>query len=264
MIPFSVIAALGRGCEIGTTVDGTPCLPWGTIPQDLRFFQAVTTATHPVKMASHFCHYPAATVAVAPGRSEPMLWPTDGNVLIGGWRTASTLPLPLPYRKVIQLRDRTSHGAGDWLLKARSLDEALRKAQILGAPNIFVIGGSALFREALQHPGCQRVFLTEIDAEFPEADRFFTPGYTRDGGRLHVAHALPDGTLAIEKYHRQTTSRWIETDPFRFRFGIWEREPSVTGPATLQDVHDALVATKHVILQVRQQITHLMKKEPTS
>ena len=56
-----------------------------------------------------------------------------------------------------------------------SLTEALYKGKNL--PNVyklFVIGGSPLYKEAFQHPFCERVYVTKLYRDFP-CDTFIEP-----------------------------------------------------------------------------------------
>ncbi len=213
-----VIAAVARNGAIGVTdPDGTCRMPWPRLQADTRWFQALTTAANPVRMARHWIRYPR-TIAVAGNSWSEALWHTDGNVMICGWKTAQTLPLPLRNRIVIILRDQTSHGAGDWPCKARSFSEAYEKATVThGAPTVFAIGGSQVYTMAMQHDSCEGLFLTEVDAEYPEATTWWPTDVAWRTGVLQCCGV---------RYHRHMVSDWIE-EPDRppYRFGIWGRTP---------------------------------------
>lgn len=209
---FSVICAVARDGAIGVTRDGVPGLPWPKLRQDMAFFSSVTQAKDPLGLAQAWCtHVPQA-----------MYWPASpDNALLVGHRTYTSWGAkPLPHRKTIILRDKTSHGAGDWPLKARSLNEALDKAQALGAPNTFVAGGARLFAEALRHPGFERLFITIVDEEYPEADTYF-PGFCLKDGYFLTIGAPRDP----QKWKIRNESAWItEKERPPYKFLIMEKE----------------------------------------
>jgi len=99
---------------------------------------------------------------------------TLGHPVIMGRRTWESIGRPLPGRlNLVASRDPAFAPAGATVV--RSLDEAWRAAQ--GAPEAHVIGGTALFAEAL--PQVDRIHLTEVDAEVP-GDAVFPP-FDRSG-----------------------------------------------------------------------------------
>jgi dihydrofolate reductase len=110
-------------------------LPWH-LPEDLKHFKA-TTLGHPIVM---------------------------------GRRTFESIGRPLPGRRTIVVTT-----APDWqhpgCERAGSLDEAI--GLCAGATEVFVVGGARLFEAAL--PRADRLVVTEIDLEVPDADTFFPP-----------------------------------------------------------------------------------------
>ena len=59
---------------------------------------------------------------------------------------------------------------------ARSLDEALSPEVAKdGIADVFVIGGGEIYKEALSHPMCRRVYLTRVYGPF-DCDAFFPEG----------------------------------------------------------------------------------------
>ncbi|GIW92338.1 MAG: hypothetical protein KatS3mg110_0379 [Pirellulaceae bacterium] len=96
---------------------------------------------------------------------------TMGHVLIMGRRTYESIGRPLPGRRTIVLSSsRTFQAPG--ILVAGTFQEALRLAQ--DSPLAFVVGGAAVYREALRH--ADQLYLTRIyatvdgDTFFPEID----------------------------------------------------------------------------------------------
>ncbi len=79
---------------------------------------------------------------------------------------------------------------------------ALQLLRARGAPHIYVIGGESIYRLALQDKSCERLYLTEIDAE-KKADTFF-PKWE-------------------DKFSLQAASPWIREGELRYRFTLWLR-----------------------------------------
>jgi dihydrofolate reductase len=96
---------------------------------------------------------------------------TMGCPVIMGRKTWDSLPerfRPLPGRRNIVVT-RNAQWHGDGAERAVSLDDALRS--VADAPKAFVIGGGELYALALSH--ADELVVTEIDAEFGDADVFF-------------------------------------------------------------------------------------------
>ena len=115
------------------------------------------------------------------GKDNQLLWhlpedmrhfreTTRGKPVIMGRKTWESLPdsfRPLPGRLNIVISRNPAYQAPGATL-AGSIDEAIRCAG--EAKEIFVIGGEELYRQAM--PRADRLYLTEIDAEF-SGDAFF-------------------------------------------------------------------------------------------
>lgn len=150
---FSVVAA----ATLKNVMGANGALPWPKLPSDMAHFKELTLADE----ASRF------------------------NVVIMGVRTWESLPKscqPLPGRfNMIVSKERydelTSSVARS-VLVVSSLGEALRVLEydinpISAKPlNVFVIGGAALFAEAIAMPMCKTIHLTRVMSEF-EGDTFF-------------------------------------------------------------------------------------------
>ena len=97
---------------------------------------------------------------------------TTGHAVIMGRRTWESLGAPLPGRQniVVTRAARDRPGGAEFVA---SLDEALARVRL--PDPAFVIGGEALYREALSR--AELLYLTEIerdfagDARFPDFDR---------------------------------------------------------------------------------------------
>jgi dihydrofolate reductase len=86
---------------------------------------------------------------------------TMGHPIVMGRRTWESIGRPLPGRRSIVVSRQPGFDAPGAEV-ATSLDAAL--ALCADSPEIFVIGGAQLYREAL--PRAQRLIVTEIDADF--------------------------------------------------------------------------------------------------
>jgi len=133
-VRISLVAAVARNGCIGK--DGQ--LPW-RLPADLQHFKRTTL----------------------------------GKPVIMGRKTWDSIGRPLPGRlNIVLTRDAAFRAEG--AETAHTLEQALRIAQDSGAEETCIIGGEAVYREAL--PIADTLHLTEVDAEvegdawFPELD----------------------------------------------------------------------------------------------
>jgi dihydrofolate reductase len=142
-LPLALVVAVAENGVIGRNNQ----LPW-RIPGDLKHFKAVTM----------------------------------GKPMVMGRKTYESVGKPLPGRVSIVLTHDKNWRAED-VLVAHTLDNVLtlagKEAEKLGASEIAVIGGSALFKETL--PLAAKIELTEVHAK-PEGDIYF-PEYDRSAFR---------------------------------------------------------------------------------
>ncbi len=101
--------------------------------------------------------------------------PGHKNAVVMGRKTWESIPSkrrPLPDRiNVVVSRDK-SLVVPPAVLKASSIDEALSVLEPLPVERCFVIGGGEIYRLAIVHPGCERLYLTRVKSQF-ECDTFF-------------------------------------------------------------------------------------------
>jgi dihydrofolate reductase len=109
---------------------------------------------------------------------------TMGHHIIMGRRTYESIGRPLPGRISVVV-SRNADFSAPGCLSAPSLLQALRLAE--SDAETFVIGGAALYREAL--PLAQRLYLTEVCAEVP-GDTYF-PAVERSQWREVSRKRLP-------------------------------------------------------------------------
>ena len=143
MKTFGLVVAIDQKNGIGA--QGT--LPW-KLTKDMKYFRTITTETSDKNKI---------------------------NAVIMGRTTWDSIPLqyrPLSNRKNIILTRNTSFNTPSDAIKANTFEEAL---QLADSPNIekcFVIGGGKVYAEAINHPLCEFLYVTEIESNFV-CDAFF-------------------------------------------------------------------------------------------
>lgn len=145
MKKFSLITAFtkkGRGIGFQNK------LPWQNpkynlprgIPEDFKYFQDVTTLS-----------------------SVPEL----KNSVIMGRRTFESMECrPLKNRINFVLTSQQNYCKSGNIIVCSSLNHAINHPAYQGCDKAFIIGGSSLYREAMDHELCDRVYVTEVDKEF--------------------------------------------------------------------------------------------------
>jgi dihydrofolate reductase/thymidylate synthase len=175
---FNIIAAVDKFYGIGINNR----LPWKKLKYDMQYFQNITTSNLPFKQ----------------------------NAVIMGRNTWESIPhkyRPLPNRKNIVISSTLADG-GNATVKA-SLDSALECCN--DVDDIYVIGGSQLYKEALGHPGLENLYLTHIDKEY-NCDTFFpiTDDIIKNDFNVikedivnPTTHELVDNQLSFNKYKKK-------------------------------------------------------------
>ena len=140
-------------------------LPW-RLPDDLKFFKRTTL----------------------------------GAPIVMGRRTWQSIGRPLPGRtNLVVTRNRRFEADGAQV--AHSLGDAL--ALVADVPEVFVIGGATLYREAL--PMASRLYLTEVHADidgdttFPQWDRSQWREVRRDDRPADADHAHAFSLVVLER-----------------------------------------------------------------
>lgn len=206
-MPLWIIAALARDGAIGHAGG----LPWGFLPRDMRWFKALTTARYPFLMAQKIMEETRYDLDA----------PISTNVVISGRRTAKGLIEPLVGRHhVVVTRHPDASNAHATYVK--TFASALNFAREVETPNVFAIGGTRIFAEALCLPWLQGMFLTEIDADFPEADTWF-PGGTPRGTWDNTALKDFGQSGLTDFFERVMVGPWALGRAFRYRLAAWER-----------------------------------------
>ncbi|MEM7228954.1 MAG: dihydrofolate reductase [Planctomycetota bacterium] len=131
---------------------------------------------------------------------------TSGHVIIMGRKTFASVGKPLPNRTNIVITRNTTFTADD-VLVCHSLDDALNAAREHTADDndeVFIVGGEALYREAL--PRAQRMYLTRVHA-IVEGDTHFP--------------RLDEAWILVAHEHRARDDRHAIAHSFQ----TWERRP---------------------------------------
>jgi len=147
---FSMIAAIDENGGIGKD-NG---MPWH-LPKDLKFFQKVTSKVPSSSLMN----------AVIMGRKT--------------WESIDGIYKPLPGRLNVVLSRNKDFETPEGVLHFTNLDEALAAVnQRDDVARMFVIGGGVIFKEAIAHEACGRLYLTHIYKDF-DCTVFF-PNYEDD------------------------------------------------------------------------------------
>lgn len=125
---------------------------------------------------------------------------TTGHTVVMGRKTFDSLPKgALPNRRNIVIT-RNPDFAAAGTQRAASLDEAIAMA---AGEEIFIIGGGEIYRQAL--PLADRMELTLIDADTPDADTFFPTIDPARWRKLTATTPATDETTALtytfQTYH---------------------------------------------------------------
>jgi len=142
-IKFSMIVATDSCQGIGKDNK----LPW-SIPSDMAYFKRVTTTT---------------------------IDPSRQNAVIMGRKTWESIPekyRPLPNRYNIVLSREKGYQA-EGAVVCDTIDNALLQADKFLVENIFIIGGGAIYEQAVMMPNCVKLYITEIQKDY-QCDTFFT------------------------------------------------------------------------------------------
>lgn len=92
---------------------------------------------------------------------------TTGNTIVMGRNTFESIGRALPNRENIVVTSRPT--GVDGVLSVPSLTSAYELAR----NDIFICGGQRIYEEAMKDMDC--LYVTEVDASFPEATVFFPP-----------------------------------------------------------------------------------------
>jgi dihydrofolate reductase len=189
---FSIVVAMDRKRGIGLKGG----LPWPRLKGDMKFFREITT--NPDRGVAELKH------GFPPGDSVVTHSQETCNAVLMGRKTWESLPAsfrPLPGR-INGVLSRSGADLGEEAEVWDSLDRALEELEDLeDVSEVHVIGGGQIYAEALKHPDCAQLYITEIDAVF-DCDTFF-----------------PE----IDGFAPAASSPWIDEDGIRYRLRRYDR-----------------------------------------
>nr|AIA18352.1 Dihydrofolate reductase [uncultured bacterium] len=100
---------------------------------------------------------------------------TMGHAVIMGRVTFESIGRALPNRTNIVVSRDSNYPVPEGVLKASSIEDAIEIAKQHETEEVFVIGGEQIYKLSL--PFAERLYLTLVDSEVPDADAFF-PEYS--------------------------------------------------------------------------------------
>lgn len=139
---INLIAAVGNNNEIGRNNE----LPWKRIKEDFAYFKKVT----------------------------------EGAIVIMGRKTAESLPpgglpgrTPIVLTRNISQRVIKKMKVGWANVVMDSLESAITWAQLNQGRKVFIIGGAEIYKKALELDVVNKLYMTLVHEDFPDADTFF-------------------------------------------------------------------------------------------
>lgn len=160
---FSIIAAVDKNRGVGKGGK----LPW-RLRGDMDHFKTVTSSQN----------HAGSPNAVIMGRTT--------------WLSLPERFRPLPERlNAVLSHEPLSLPAG--VFGFQSLDQAFRELSGQKVGEIFVIGGASVYAQAIKHPACSKIYLTEIDQAF-ECDTFF-PDLPASFRRVSSSEPVAEGGM---------------------------------------------------------------------
>jgi len=160
----------------------------------------------------------AASIENAIGKDNQLLWklPNDlkffknltwGMPILMGRKTFESIgSKALPGRmNIVLTRQSTLIQGSQLLVAAESMEHAMALAEKSGYKELFVIGGSELYRQII--PEADNIYLTRVDGKFPDADTYID-AIDQTKFQLVSTEEMPKD----EKHH------------YAYRFETWQRK----------------------------------------
>lgn len=121
---------------------------------------------------------------------------TTGSSIIMGRKTFESLPKALPRRKNIVITKKDDYKA-EGATVVHSISEALNEVE---SDTVFIIGGGDIYRQFL--PKAEKLYLTEIEAECPDADAYF-PAFNKAEYKKSFLQAIMTKAYIFPTYATQ-------------------------------------------------------------
>ncbi|XP_014291348.1 dihydrofolate reductase [Halyomorpha halys] len=165
MATFRLIAACDENMGIGLKGD----LPW-KLDKEFEYYTRITTDTKD---------------------------PTKQNAVVMGRKSWESVPLkdgPLPGRLNVVISTTIKDSGNPDVPVFKSLDDAMKalttKPLSDKIEDIWIVGGGALYKEAMDSPMCDGIYLTRINAKY-ECDAFY-PEIPSDYEEVHGIEGVPE------------------------------------------------------------------------
>ncbi|MFN5327027.1 MAG: dihydrofolate reductase [Bacteroidota bacterium] len=162
----------------------------------------------------------AASIENAIGKDNQLLWklPNDlkffknltwGMPILMGRKTFESIgSKALPGRmNIVLTRQSTLIQGSQLLVAAESMEHAMALAEKSGYKELFVIGGSELYRQII--PEADNIYLTRVDGKFPDADTY-----------IDAIDQTKFQLVSTEEMPKD------EKHPYAYRFETWQRKKS--------------------------------------
>lgn len=151
----------------------------------------------PWRLKGDLKYFFEVTVKAAPGKI---------NAVLMGRKTWESLPdfaRPLKGRVNVVL-SRGGFELPEGIISGSSLDDAFEKLSARGdVDKVFIIGGASLYAQAINHPDCEKIYLTEVAGQF-NCDAFFP--------------FIPVGV-----FEKKSESKPNEENGIRYKFAVYGR-----------------------------------------
>ena len=160
----------------------------------------------------------AAGTNNAIGKDNQLLWklPNDlkffknltwGMPILMGRKTFESIgSKALPGRmNIVLTRQSTLIQGSQLLVAAESMEHAMALAEKSGYKELFVIGGSELYRQII--PEADNIYLTRVDGKFPDADTY-----------IDAIDQTKFQLVSTEEMPKD------EKHPYAYRFETWQRK----------------------------------------
>ena len=145
-IEFDIVVA----ADLGDGIGAAGSVPWH-LPSDLAHLKKLTSETEIAGMHN----------AVIMGRVT--------------WESVPDQFRPLPGRLNIVISRNVSLALPEGVVRAPNLARALEQARSrVDVAGIFVLGGGEIYKQAIELPGCRRLYLTRVLKRY-QCDTFFPP-----------------------------------------------------------------------------------------
>lgn len=192
---FSIVVATDLNLGIGKS----NTLPW-RIKKDMNYFKDLTISGNPEEIKSKYDIWNGDNYNYLTTPFNE----TCTNTVIMGRKTWDSIPpkfRPLD-KRFNCIVSRTLENTDDKISVFRDLNSAIQKAEDLGCLNLYVIGGAEIYKHAIEHEKCERIYQTSINKVF-DCDTFFP---------------------STEKFEQIASSAICEENGIEFRFRILRKK----------------------------------------